>query len=51
MIRAEIAALDGLAARLASRARRLAEARITARRAKAGRWRSAVLLWPLFTKG
>lgn len=51
MIRAEIAALDSLATRLAARARRLAEARAASRKAGAGRWRKAALLWPLFTKG
>ena len=47
--------LDQLMAALAARARRLAEARIAdARMAKRGdprRWRTASLLWPLFTKG
>lgn len=42
-------------ARLTMQARLLAEAalakRITARRDPAARWRSARLLWPLFTKG
>jgi len=47
-----------LAARLADKARALAEARAEARaevrkgrRASTDRWRSARLLWPLFTKG
>ncbi|MCC6829681.1 MAG: hypothetical protein IT550_15785 [Novosphingobium sp.] len=50
MIRAEIAAFDALAQRLVARARAMAEARAAARRAGAGRWRRAALLWPLFTK-
>lgn len=43
-----------LAARLADRARTLAEARLAARAPAPGdarRWRRAGLLWPLFTKG
>jgi len=47
-----------LAARLADKARALAEARAEVRaevrkgrRASTDRWRSARLLWPLFTKG
>ena len=51
MIRAEIAALDALAERLAARARKLAEARAASRKARADRWRRPALLWPLFTKG
>jgi hypothetical protein len=39
-----------LAARLADKARALAEARAEVRKS-ATRWRSARLLWPLFTKG
>ncbi|OJU60590.1 MAG: hypothetical protein BGO08_10395 [Altererythrobacter sp. 66-12] len=38
------------AARLADRARRIAEARIAARSQGARRWRRAALLWPLFGK-
>ncbi|MDR2857825.1 MAG: hypothetical protein LBV50_08245 [Novosphingobium sp.] len=44
-------AFDRLAARLLARARVLAAARLRARRADAGRWREARLLWPLFGKG
>ncbi len=51
MIRAEIAAFDALAQRLAAKARALAEARAAARRTEPSRWRRAALLWPLFTKG
>jgi hypothetical protein len=51
LIRAEIAAFDALAARLAAKARALAEARAATSHAEASRWRRAVLLWPLFTKG
>jgi hypothetical protein len=43
-----------LAARLADKARALAEARAEVRkgrRASTDRWRSARLLWPLCTKG
>lgn len=54
MIRAE-AADAGFVARLAARARALAEAhaerRALARRGDPRRWRRAALLWPLFTKG
>lgn len=55
MIAARIAASGrGLAARLAERARLLAEAHIEsrrrARRGDGSRWRRAGLLWPLFTK-
>lgn len=43
------------AARLADKARQLAEAkaeeRVRARRGEARRWRLARLLWPVFTKG
>lgn len=42
------AGIAGLAARLADKARRIAEARTEARRAGAGRWRRARWLWPLF---
>jgi hypothetical protein len=38
------------AARLASKARRLAEARIARRGRDPGHWRAAPLLWPLFAK-
>ena len=45
---------DGLAARMAHRASRLAAARaasrLRARRRDGGQWRQAGLLWPLFTK-
>ncbi len=56
MIAAESgSAFAGLAARLAERARRLAEARMRrlalARRGDPRRWRSARLLWPLFAEG
>jgi hypothetical protein len=40
-----------LAARLARRARALAEARAAGRQAGERRWRRAGLLWPLFPKG
>ncbi len=44
-----------LAARLVSRAKRIAEAQAEqatlARRSDPTRWRKAALLWPLFTKG
>ncbi|HNN55451.1 MAG TPA: hypothetical protein PKG84_03875 [Novosphingobium sp.] len=46
---------DALAARLTERARTLAEAKARDTRLgkaqPAARWRSAHLLWPLFTKG
>ncbi|MDE2435553.1 MAG: hypothetical protein KGM49_04780 [Sphingomonadales bacterium] len=46
---------DGVFARLAARAEALAEAiaaeRQQARSDPARRWRQAVMLWPLFTKG
>jgi len=51
LIRAEIAAFDALATRLAAKARALAEARAATRPTEPSRWRRAVLLWPLFTKG
>jgi hypothetical protein len=38
----------GVAARLAERARRIAEAHAEARRAGPRRWRHARWLWPLF---
>jgi hypothetical protein len=38
------------AARLTTKARRLAQARLEARVQAARRWRLAHLLWPLFTK-
>lgn len=48
-------AFASLAARLADKARLLAEARaetaVRAARSDAARWRKAALLWPLFTKG
>jgi hypothetical protein len=48
------AASRGLAARLADKAARIAEARtaslLRARRGDPSRWRRAVLLWPLFAK-
>lgn len=48
-------AFAALAARLAGKARRLAEARSASRRLASRQpekvWRSAQLLWPLFTKG
>jgi hypothetical protein len=47
MITAHIGA-TGVAARLAERARRIAEARAEARRAGTRRWRRARWLWPLF---
>jgi hypothetical protein len=55
MIEARIAGRGGvLAARLARKAGALARAhaasRLLARRGDPGRWRSARLLWPLFTK-
>lgn len=43
---------DALLASLTAQAAKLAEARArAAATAPAGRWRSAGLLWPLFTKG
>jgi hypothetical protein len=50
VIAARIAGAAGLAARLVGHARRIAEARVAARRAGARRWRKARLLWPLFVK-
>jgi hypothetical protein len=55
MIEAELSrTADGLASRLTRKAAALAEAAIAsrrlARRAEPSRWRSARLLWPLFTK-
>jgi len=55
MIAAKLAgASGGLAARLADKAARLAEARgetlLRARRGDPSRWRRAALLWPLFAK-
>ena len=56
MISAEIRPdFAALAARLAAKARALAEAQaehtVLARRSDPARWRKAGLLWPLFTKG
>jgi hypothetical protein len=46
---------EGLAARLAAKARMIAEARTQsmalAKRGDPLRWRKAGLVWPLFTKG
>ncbi len=46
---------DAVFARLAGQARRLADVFVQSRRLArsdpARRWRSAALLWPLFTKG
>jgi hypothetical protein len=46
---------EGLAARLTTKAKALAEAHAErtalARRANPARWRKPGLLWPLFTKG
>jgi hypothetical protein len=50
MITARIAGAAALAARLTDTARRLAEARVEARRSGARRWRHARLLWPLLAK-
>ena len=50
MITARIADAATLAARLTDTARRLAEARVEARRSGARRWRHARLLWPLLAK-
>lgn len=47
--------LTALGARLASKAKALAEAKVEDTRLgqtrSPGRWRKAALLWPLFTKG
>ena len=54
MISAEISGRESFAARLAARARKLAQARaetlLRARRNDAWRWRKPGLLWPLFGK-
>jgi len=50
MIAARITGAATLAARLAETARRVAEARVEARRSGARRWRRARLLWPLFAR-
>ena len=55
MIAAKPSAPAGVAARLAERARHVAEAqaedRLRARSTDPARWRDARLLWPLISKG
>ncbi len=50
-----LAAFDALAARLTAKAKAIATAaaqsRSLSRRTDPRRWRTAALLWPLFTKG
>jgi len=48
MMAARLSASTALVVRLTERARRIAEARVEARRSGERRWRRARLLWPLF---